>query len=87
MTKESFQIGKKTTKQVVVVVPPIKRKRLGEMGLNEMRLSEMKIGEPSTSYCYYYYTKSGGQITRHFYYCNNFLYSQPIFILLADAHE
>jgi len=34
----------KTTKQVVVVNPPIK-KRLGKMGLGEMRLGETRLGE------------------------------------------
>jgi len=34
----------KTTKQVVVFGPPIK-KRLGEMGLSEMKLGEMRLGE------------------------------------------
>jgi len=34
----------KTTKQVVVVGPPIK-KGLGKMGLGEMGLGEMRLGE------------------------------------------
>jgi len=44
MTKQSLSKKQKTTKQVVVVGPPIK-KRLGKMGLGEMRLGEMRFGE------------------------------------------
>jgi len=40
MTKLSLSKKQKTTKQVVVVGPPIK-KRLGKMGLGEMQLGEM----------------------------------------------
>ena len=42
--KTKLSKKQKTTKQVVVVGPPIK-KRLGKMGLGEMRLGEMRLGE------------------------------------------